>query len=333
MRHILALCHLEHRGFHVTFQTAAAFVDGNTESGNFLRLMLQSSTAGSQGIVGAQDLLVTANTVNNSGINIASGACVVYGAETAFQGSYYGYNVGLDTSLTIAATSGTIRSDMIVIRAEDPTWSGSPWGNPASGQILFPRVLSNVAAGLTTVPGGYSAIPLCRIDMPVSTSAVSQAYIHDLRAVAQPQRIMQVVTAAGPGSVTNWTAGTTPVAWPPGATWQVAIPAWATTMVCSWVIGEASYISGWARGNVGPVFGASVTAPALTFTQPLVSATAGPEHTIAGGFTAAIPASLRGTTQTMQFSQVANGQTGLMAATEATSTSVTYEFQQLASSS
>jgi hypothetical protein len=194
-------------------------------------------------------------------------------------------------------------------------------------------VLSNVAAGLTTVPGGYSAIPLCRIDMPVSTSAVSQAYIHDLRAVAQPQRIMQVVTAAGPGSVTNWTAGTTPVAWPPGATWQVAIPAWATTMVCSWVIGEASYISGWARGNVGPVFGASVTAPALTFTQPLVSATAGPEHTIAGGFTAAIPASLRGTTQTMQFSQVANGQTGLMAATEATSTSVTYEFQQLASSS
>ena len=256
------------------------------------------------------------------------------GAETAYQGSYYGYNVGLDTTLTIAATGGTIRSDMIVVRAEDPTWSGSPWGNPASGQILFPRVISGVAAGLTTVPGGYSAIPLARIDMPVSTSVVQQSYIHDLRAVAQPQRIMQLVTAAGPGSVTNWTATTTPHAWPPGCTWQVAIPAWATTMVCSWTIGEASWISGWARGNLSLIFGASVTAPVLSFQQILVSvpAATGPyEHTIAGGHTAAIPAALRGTTQTMQFSQVAAGQTGLMAATEATSTSVIYEFQELAS--
>jgi hypothetical protein len=297
--------------------------------------MLQSSTAGSQGIIGAQDLYVTANTVPTSGVNIASGACVVAGAETSFQGSYYGYNVGLDTSLTIAATGGTIRSDMVVVRAEDPTWSGSPWGNPASGQILFPRVISNVAAGLTTVPGGYSAIPLCRIDMPVSTSVVSQAYIHDLRQVAQPQRIMQIQTAAGPGSPTAWTVSTTAHAWPPGATWQVAVPAWATTMVVTWTVAEMLWISGFARGFLYPVFGASVTAPALSFPQTLVSvpsATGPYRHATTGGATVAIPASLRGTTQTMQFAQVTDGsQTGIMNADEATVSSVTYEFQQLAS--
>jgi len=323
----------------VTFQTSAAFVDGNPESGNFLRLMLQSSTAGSQGIIGATDLLVTANTVPTSGVNIAGGACVVAGAETAFQGSYYGYNVGLDTSLTIASTGGTIRSDMVVVRAEDPTWSGSPWGNPASGQILFPRVISNVAAGLTTVPGGYSAIPLCRIDMPVSTSVVSQAYIHDLRQVAQPLRILQMQTAQGPGTAANWTVSTTPHAFPPGATWPVAIPLWATTMVVTWVLSDMLYngASGWARGWIYPVFGASVSSPALSFPQTLVSLptqTGGFRHTISGGATAAIGPSLRGTTQTMQFAQTTDGtNTGVCAADEGTQLAVTYEFQQLSSAS
>lgn len=320
----------------MTFQTAAAFVDGNQESGNFLRLMLQSSTAGSQGIVGAQDLYVSANTVPTSGINIAGGACIVAGAEAAYQGSYYGYNVGTDASLTIASTGGTIRSDMVVVRAEDPTWSGSPWGNPASGQILFPRVISNVAAGLTTVPGGYSAIPLCRIDMPVSTSVVQQSYIHDLRAVAQPQRIVQIQTAAGPGTNTNWTVSTTAHAWPPGATWPVTIPAWATTIVCTWTVSEMMWNgTNWARGNLHPILGTSVTAPVLSFPQTLVSvpiATGPWEHCITGAFTAAIPAALRGTTQTMQFAQTTDGtNTGIMVATEATQTSVIYEFQQLAS--
>jgi len=319
----------------VTFQSAAYAVDGNPESGNFLRLMLQSATGGSQGIIGAQDLAVTANTVPNPGINIASGACVVLGAEAPFQGSYYGYNVGTDTSITIAATGGTIRSDMLVVRAEDPTWSGSPWGNPAAGQILYPRIISGVSPGATTVPGGYSAIPLARIDMPASVSVVQQSYIHDLRYVAQPQRIAQILTAAGPGTGTNWTVSTTAHAWPPGATWPVFIPAWATTMVMTWTIAEMLWSSGTARGFLSPVFGSSVTAPALAFPQTIVSvpSATGPwRHATTGGATITVPPALRGTTQTLQFAQVTDGtQTGLMTADEATSTSVIFEFQQLAS--
>lgn len=323
----------------MTFQSAAFAVDGNTESGNFLRLMLQSSVNGAQGIIGQTDLLVTANGVPNSGVNIAAGACVVTGAETAFQGSYYGYNVGTDTTITIAATGGTIRSDMVVVRAEDPTWSGSPWGNPASGQILFPRVLSNVAAGLTTVPGGYSAIPLCRIDMPVSVSAVQQSYIHDLRQVCNPQRILQQLAVAGPGSPATWTVSTTAHAWPPGATWSVTIPVWATTMVVTWAINDILFPGGssWARGFLNPVFGSSVTAPILAFPQTLVSIpsqSTGFRHTVGGSSTAAIPAALRGTTQTMQFAQVTDGtQTGTMQVDESSQISVTFEFQQLASAS
>ena len=321
----------------MTFQTAAYAVDGNAESGNFLRLMLQSATLGSQGIIGPTDLLVTQTGTPSSGIIINGGACVVAGIETAFQGSYYGYNVGSDTSLTIAATGGTIRSDMVVIRAEDPTWSGSPWGNPASGQILFPRVISNVGAGATLVPGGVSAIPLCRIDIPVSTSAITNAMIHDLRQVCNPQRVLQMAAANGPGSAQNWTVGTSGVIWPTTATFSVAIPTWATTMQFQWEFNDLLWQSGTARGFINPFFGTSVGSPNLSMPTVLLSipsATGQWRHSITGAFGISIPPALRGTTQTLNFKQVTDGtNTGLMAADEGTSYAIMYEFQQLASAS
>lgn len=317
----------------MTFQSAVYAVDGNAESGNFLRLMLQSSTAGAQGIVGHLDMAVTATGPATAGIVIAGGACVVLGVETPYQGSYYGYNVGNDTSLTIAATGGSARSDMVVVRAEDPTWSGSPWGGPASGQILFPRVISGVSSSATAMPGGQSGIPLARIDMPPSVSVVQAAYIKDLRQVSQPQRVMQVIGAQDT-TVRNWTVGTAGVAWPPGANWQVPIPSWATIMQVNWQINDALWQSGWARGYVNPFFGTSVGSPNLVMPQSLVSipAATGPyRHSIAGGFSIAIPAGLRGTTQTFQFKQVTDGtQTGILSVDEGSSYAVVYEFQQLA---
>ena len=318
----------------MTFQSAVYAVDGNAESGNFLRLMLQSSTAGAQGVVGATDMVVTATTPSpTAGIVIAGGACLVAGIETPYQGSYYGYNVGNDTSLTIGATAGSARSDLVVVRAEDPTWSGSPWGGPASGQILFPRVISGVSSSATAPPGGISAIALCRIDMPASVSVVQQSYIHDLRNVSQPQRLMQVIGAQDT-TTRNWTVGTAGVAWPPGANWQVPVPSWATIMQVNWQINDALWQSGWARGYVNPFFGTSVAAPNLAMPQTLISipAATGPyRHGIAGGFSIAIPASLRGTTQTLQFKQVTDGsQTGILSVDEGSSYAVVFEFQQIA---
>jgi hypothetical protein len=225
-----------------------------------------------------------------------------------------------------------------VIRAEDPTWSGSPWGNPASGQILFPRVISGVAGGSTTVPGGVSAIPLARIDMPASTSTVLQSYIHDLRQVANPQGGMtQSLMTGGPGSASNWTVSTTATAWPAVATWQVAVPAWATFCQLQWQVTDVLYTpagTNWARGFVYPVLGSSVTAPNLAFPQTLVSVTgsAAYEHAISGGALAAVGPALRGTTQTLQFAQKTDGtQTGLLTVNEGTQICVLFEFQQLAS--
>lgn len=321
----------------MTFQVPAYAVDGNSEPGNFLRLMLQSATIGSQGVVGPLDCQVTQTGVASAGIIITPGACVVLGQETTFQGSYYGYNVGNDTTLSISSTAGSIRSDLIVVRAEDPTWAGSPWGNPASGQILFPRVISGVSGSTVVAPGGISAIALARIDIPVSTSIITNAMIHDVRQVANPQRIFDMQAVTGPGSPSAWSTGTTNVQFPTGATWSIQIPVWATSMVCMWQASELLYQNlgnGVARGWIWPVIGSSITAPTVQFPLSLVSmnSSTGPwRHTIGGGGKVAIPASMRGTTQTLQFAQKADGtNTGKMAFDEGSGVQIAYEFQQLA---
>jgi hypothetical protein len=322
----------------MTFTATVFAVDGNTMTSQVMRMALQAATQGAQGVTGPTDCIVSQTTVASAGIVIAPGNVLIAGVEATAQGSYSAYNTGNDTTLSIAATGGSIRSDMVVARVEDPTWPGSGWGGAASAQIVFPRVISNVAAGATAVPGGYSAIPLARIDMPASASTVLQSYIHDLRSVASPQGgMMQVLAAAGPGTASNWTAGTANVSWPAPATWQVAIPAWATIMQAQWVITDLLYTpagTNWARGYVGPVFGSNPAAPALAFPQSLVSVqgTAAFEHTISGGGAVAVGPSLRGTTQTLQFAQKTDGtQTGLCTANEGTQIGVSYQFQQLAS--
>lgn len=318
----------------MTFQTPVYAVDGNSEPGNFLRLMLQGTTLGSQGTVGHLDCQVNATGPATSGIIIGAGSVVVLGQEVANQGSYYGYNLGNDTTLTIAATGGSARSDMVVVRAEDPTWSGSSWGNPASGQILFPRVISNVGSGATTVPGGYSAIPLARIDMPASTSVVQQSYIHDLRSVCNPQRQIQAYAAAGPGSQQNATTGTVQIQWPPGATWAVQIPSFATLAVLFFQVNEALFLNvgnGTARGFIWVAIGPTVSSPVLITPLTLYSTQDPGRHTIAGAAQVAIPPSIRGTTQNFSFAQYADGtNTGNLAASEGTSSFLLVEFVQQA---
>ena len=90
----------------MTFQSSVWAVDGNTVSGALARLQLQASTLGAQGVVGHLDCIVQATTPSpTAGIVITPGQVVILGQETTYQGSYYGWNIGNDTSLSIAATA------------------------------------------------------------------------------------------------------------------------------------------------------------------------------------------------------------------------------------
>jgi hypothetical protein len=324
----------------LTFQTPAWLIDGGASlNGQFARMMLAAASSQQQGVIGPLDCIVSQTTPSASaGVLISAGSVIVFGQEVTQQGSYFGENTGVDSSLTIAATGGSIRSDMIVVRAEDPTFSGSPWAGPPSGQILFARVISGVSAGATQPPGGISAIPLARIDIPVSTSIITNAMIHDIRSVALAQQVSSVLSVAGPGSPSNSGSTSTAVQWPTGATWSVFIPSWATVMTAQWTIAEVLWNGTNAvRGFIYPVIGASVTAPTVSFTQMLISdlaTEANSRHTYIGGGTVNIPASIRGTTQTVQIAQKTDGTAiGTLAFNEGSFVTLDYTFQGLAATS
>lgn len=226
-------------------------VDGNTLDASIWRQQLYASSRKQSGIMSPTDLKVTAFSTPGAGVNVAGGSCVIAGQELAGgqQGSYYGFNNGTDT-VSVAATGGTGRSDLIIARVEDPTFAGSPWTwNPATDQLIYSRDISGVSGGTTTVPAGTTGIPLARIDIPASTSAITNAMITDLRAMADPVREtdLYVLTPTSSDSMNMSTdSKVTMRNWGPAFP-SVYIPPWAVMMRVMFMV-AASSVGGSSNG-------------------------------------------------------------------------------------
>jgi hypothetical protein len=205
-------------------------VTGGTNSATEARLMLQASTRAGQGVVEISDLKISATSTPSSSVQVAAGACIIRGVEVNSQGSYSGVNAGTDT-LAVPASGSSATHHLIIARAEDPTFSGSPWttdlenGEPVVRAVVVP----NVAAGTTTVPAGTSGIPLARIDLPASTATVTDAMIVDLREMIDPRTQRELLVLDG-DTVDGDLAGDVTDAyedWPQQG-WTVTVPEWAT---------------------------------------------------------------------------------------------------------
>ena len=225
-------------------------VNGNTLDASIWRQQLYASSLKKSGIMAPTDLKVTAFGSPGAGVNIAGGSCIIAGQELSGgqQGSYYGFNNGIDT-VSVAATGGSPRSDLIIARVEDPTFSGSPWTwNPATNNLIYSRNISGVAGGTTVVPGGTTGIPLARIDVPASTSAITNAMITDLRALSNPIRQSDLYVQT-PVAIDSMVVGTDSKTvyrnWGPAFP-AVVIPSWAVTMrvvfmVAATAVGGTTY--------------------------------------------------------------------------------------------
>ena len=212
---------------------------GAEHSPEVARLLSYAATRGSEGIVEVGDLKVTTLATPGAGVRSAAGAGVIRNRGAGGQNQSYIARNASSTTINIAATAGTARSDLVVLQVEDPNVAGEPWqdpANPAVGPYVFFRVISNVPAGtkrLQDVAGyeGRSAITLARIDLPANTSAVQANHIIDLRKVANPRRetVLRVVTPPKDRQVqlsTSWHN------WPTFANefTVVEVPSWATRM-------------------------------------------------------------------------------------------------------
>lgn len=170
---------------------------GANQSAEVARAVPYIATGATEGITEPEDLRVEALPVPGAMIRVLPGACTIRSrSENGDRQSYIGLSLQeLDVPVAATGSSGG-RSDLVVIRVEDPFVKGEPWQEPADPEnatYIFPRVIPNVPAGTTRlqdVPGhaDETAITLARIDIPASTATITWELITDLRQVAQPKQ-------------------------------------------------------------------------------------------------------------------------------------------------
>ncbi|MFD9721021.1 hypothetical protein [Streptomyces sp. NPDC059076] len=301
---------------------APILVNGATHSAQTFRMLVRDLARGAEGITEGDDLRVSQLTTPGDGVQIRSGSGIVRGRFSTFQGSYAVCNAGADT-VDVAPTGGTARSDMVVVRVEDPEYEGDL--NPAVDPICYFEVISNVGSTATTVPGGRSAIPLARIDIPTSTSTITDAMITDLRKIANPRRdrktYLRFPTSTS-ASITNsngvWQTFNT------ASDWNIDVPDWASQATVRLDILQLKYSVNPFIGQMRGQFGSSLA------TQPVIldDNQSGIRRQMAAvADTLTIPTAYRGTTQALRAQATGTtGNTGTLAVDASTTLLADVEF-------
>jgi hypothetical protein len=240
---------------------APILTNGATHSAQQFRMLVRDLANGAEGITQGDDLKVTQRATPGGGVLVGDGSGVVKGRMDAFQGHYAACNIG-SFDVPIAATgSGAGRSDMVILRVEDPEYEGSL--NPATDQIDYFDVISGVSSSATAIPDGRTGIPLARIDIPASTATITNAMIVDLRKCANPRRSRLLLTqspasiSTGIGSSLSYSYFST------AAGWNIAIPDWATKAIVKVDVSPIRYDLGNFFGQISATFGASLATQSI----------------------------------------------------------------------
>lgn len=215
----------------MTWSGVPWFVGGGAQHAvEVARLLAYASTNGREGVVERGDCKVLATATPGNQVRVSSGGVVLknYNAGAANQ-SYIGRNVGDDLITVPAQGSGSGRSDLLIARVEDPQYS--PWptpANPAAGPYIFTRLIPSVPNTTTSARQlglTYPAIALARIDIPASTSTITQAMIKDVRQLFWPQETRTITTYE---PATNQQLLAVAFSLWPSTQPTITIPEWAT---------------------------------------------------------------------------------------------------------
>lgn len=287
-------------------------VTGAQSSARIARLMHQSGTASGNGVVDTGHLQVLPLEVPGGGVRILAGGATVLGAEQEFQGSYFAYNVGTDTVSISPTGSGGGRTDMIVLRVEDPNIDGTPWSHDVTTDpVYYFRVIEGVSPTATEPPPGMTAVALARVNIPASTGTITAGMITDIRQSANPRRHRELRTQVGQGLEDGrfdmLDAKSGYERWPQHE-WFVTIPTWATQAqiigqwMNTWYPGPSQLTGrdalGWVRvglrGNDDDI--ASVYTQSVMYNANPTNVNNGYRVNIGNAGQVNIPASMRGQT-------------------------------------
>lgn len=280
----------------MTLFQAPILTNGATHSAQQFRMLVRDLASGAQGITQGDDLKVSALGTPGAGVQVADGSGIVRSTANTFGGSYAVCNIGSAT-VNIASTGASPRSDMVVLRVLDPEYEGSL--DPATDQVEFFDVISGVSSTATTVPAGYTAIPLARIDIPASTSTITSGMIVDIRQIAKPRRDRALWTYS-PTAALQEIGGTSGSFsyWSNVAGWNIAVPDWATTVKIVLTVCQIRYSTGNFFGDLSATFGSSLSMQNTILDDN--GGTSPRRGTVICADTLTLPSAYRGTTQLLR---------------------------------
>lgn len=259
----------------MTFDNAPSAIDGALLSSALIR-RAQYADQPIQGVVKKGDLKVTQLGTPGVGVQIAPGVGLVLNKyQTTPNETYVVSNPGVHTipSGDMPASNPSDKSYIVAVVIGDPDFSQTghpfmapsdpPVGEEQTFEYVRVRVIE-VSAGATTLSGAFPALPLARIDVPASTTTITNAMITDLTSLAQVRQSQEIFVGQ------PWTNGA-PVRIPSGSSYgdwgpgqflpSVKVPSWATRAIMVVSINgikltDASVnASGGVRAQMGTVVG------------------------------------------------------------------------------
>lgn len=232
----------------MTWDPVPYFVEGGAQhSAEVMRTIAYSLLGGQEGVMGAFDLRALPKNPPGSGIRIMPGNGGILNRATGHDNEEYIIrNPDEENVATNPTTTSGSRSDLIIAQIRNPYLSGEPWQVPAdkaNGPYIYSDVIQGVPSNTKDVVSlglGYSAIPVCRLDIPANTATIEQSMIKDLRVVVNPLTGI-LASAESSAAAQLWSdskpcpsnahltpADSTYRIYPPEASWQISVPEWAT---------------------------------------------------------------------------------------------------------
>lgn len=278
--------------------------DGRGGAENLVELARADTFVGSNGatgIVGINDLKVTALPTPGAAVRVVQGTAVIESKYPGVFGQSYVTQEQSYTDVPVAATgSASALTKYVYIMIEDTQYKGQVPADEKAGPYNSYQVT-------TDLPTFTPYILLATIEQPKSTASITNAMITDRREVANPRKWPETRTYALLSGDTTVLSNNT--AYPQGATWPVAVEdAWGEIPIPSWAT-RAKVIMMWTgvRTFDGNVFGGvwvqigQTVNPSNKKTQRVAYNSANPSDVTRDVLVAAdnvyIPAALRGTSQ------------------------------------
>lgn len=225
---------------------------GAVHSPAVARTLAYVALGGKDGVASPTDLKVQQLAAPGGSVRVGVGAFSINNTYPGQSGQAYVGRATSETVLAVTPTGGAIRSDMVIARIDDPEYGGTSPVDPAVGPYNSLQILTNVGATATEVPAEitYPAIALARIDIPVSTSVITDAMITNLRAIPQAAgtgRVVKTAVRTGDQSLTNTTADGDKLV---NTGFSVLVPSWATKAVVIAQVTGARFASTNHSGHV-----------------------------------------------------------------------------------